>query len=723
VKFNHVQRKRKRSEIYMRINSMANTRRKTLREKQNRLSYLIENALEKTELVLAVKSITDKLQNMAENLAKINADDIMPMLDSLKTAFGPQVAQQFNSVATAKINELVTAISGAKDAIGNEVLRLEKGINGEPTNDMGSDLPPDTDMDNDMANDSMEDDMGKENDADMGHEDSAEVDDMPPLDNPGPMNAAGRAKKESAAMRGRKLYEYTSAAFDSNLSNLSAFDPRAGAMAADIHNLIDAGKFDGEERSGLANVLSHLASCADDMRHWEDPDAKLETALRAANVDVRLPDVRPIIIKLKKLAHLIGLKHDGMMESKKIANNVKALREASNPDAVIFNAFRKMLTETKNVNNSVRKVAETYQIDMSDVIAIIREGKLNEWGKVSESKLNEYFFYTRYKAIDSGNNKWRVFDNETKKYVTKIMSKSSAEIKAEKMNKEDDGGKVWWQSLSKSEGKKSLPFPVKAKKKPMKEASYEEREDDTNAWYDIIDKDTNKVVAKDVTPNPDRAKRIAKNFKPGQPLAEQQPLKPRTPADMRADKANIDARKAQTSQAPAPAQPQQPAPAPAQKAPMPAQKAPMPAQKPMPAQNGAAPMQQSPRPALPTKPVPVPNQDQQAQQFGNRRTGGNQNINNPNQPPTEEGEGQAPKPQSTPVGQTPQNTNTQDMKIPGQVLKPGAPLMSTTGGTGVSESKKTKSKDDPCWKNYKQVGMKKKAGKSVPNCVPESKSR
>jgi hypothetical protein len=55
--------------------------------------------------------------------------------------------------------------------------------------------------------------------------------------------------------------------------------------------------------------------------------------------------------------------------------------------------------------------------------------------------------------------------------------------------------------------------------------------------------------------------------------------------------------------------------------------------------------------------------------------------------------------------------------------KPGAPLMSTTGGTGVSESKKTKSKDDPCWKNYKQVGMKKKAGKSVPNCVPESKSR
>ena len=25
---------------------------------------------------------------------------------------------------------------------------------------------------------------------------------------------------------------------------------------------------------------------------------------------------------------------------------------------------------------------------------------------------------------------------------------------------------------------------------------------------------------------------------------------------------------------------------------------------------------------------------------------------------------------------------------------------------------------DPCWKGYKQVGMKKKGGKEVPNCVP-----
>lgn len=26
---------------------------------------------------------------------------------------------------------------------------------------------------------------------------------------------------------------------------------------------------------------------------------------------------------------------------------------------------------------------------------------------------------------------------------------------------------------------------------------------------------------------------------------------------------------------------------------------------------------------------------------------------------------------------------------------------------------------DPCWNNYKQIGMKEKNGKSVPNCVPK----
>lgn len=34
---------------------------------------------------------------------------------------------------------------------------------------------------------------------------------------------------------------------------------------------------------------------------------------------------------------------------------------------------------------------------------------------------------------------------------------------------------------------------------------------------------------------------------------------------------------------------------------------------------------------------------------------------------------------------------------------------------------KKQPKKDPCWPNYEMVGMKKKDGKTVPNCVPKKK--
>lgn len=38
--------------------------------------------------------------------------------------------------------------------------------------------------------------------------------------------------------------------------------------------------------------------------------------------------------------------------------------------------------------------------------------------------------------------------------------------------------------------------------------------------------------------------------------------------------------------------------------------------------------------------------------------------------------------------------------------------------------KKNKSSEkDPCWNGYEQIGMKKKDGKKVPNCVPEKEEK
>jgi hypothetical protein len=37
----------------------------------------------------------------------------------------------------------------------------------------------------------------------------------------------------------------------------------------------------------------------------------------------------------------------------------------------------------------------------------------------------------------------------------------------------------------------------------------------------------------------------------------------------------------------------------------------------------------------------------------------------------------------------------------------------------VKQPEQRIAEDDPCWKDYKQIGMKKKGGKQVPNCVPK----
>jgi hypothetical protein len=42
---------------------------------------------------------------------------------------------------------------------------------------------------------------------------------------------------------------------------------------------------------------------------------------------------------------------------------------------------------------------------------------------------------------------------------------------------------------------------------------------------------------------------------------------------------------------------------------------------------------------------------------------------------------------------------------------------------GYSALQKKKKMKNPCWKGYEMIGMKKKGGKKVPNCVPKKKSR
>lgn len=165
------------------------------------LAVLMESELDKAELVLAVKGISDELQNVAEKVAKIEVEDIMPILDSLKAAFGPDMTSKFSSVATENLRSLVTSIQTTKDAIGNEILRLEGAAGGDVSNDMMADSPePETDIPTDDLDSS--DDLDMSDDLDVSDETTFDPDagiDGNPDDFQDP--AAGRARKESAEFR------------------------------------------------------------------------------------------------------------------------------------------------------------------------------------------------------------------------------------------------------------------------------------------------------------------------------------------------------------------------------------------------------------------------------------------------------------------------------------------------------------------------------------------
>jgi len=53
-------------------------------------------------------------------------------------------------------------------------------------------------------------------------------------------------------------------------------------------------------------------------------------------------------------------------------------------------------------------------------------------------------------------------------------------------------------------------------------------------------------------------------------------------------------------------------------------------------------------------------------------------------------------------------------------MKKNAPNAFKKSNKEEPKKEKTTEDDDPCWDDYEQVGMKKKNGKKVPNCVPES---
>lgn len=114
--------------------------KKKMNEHRRKIMMEDEN-LDKAETILAAKDISDKLQRMAEDAAKMAVDKLMPLVDVMKSQFGQEPAEGFNSVVKAQLQSVLDAIIAAKDETDNAVIALQGGQTPALANDISQALP------------------------------------------------------------------------------------------------------------------------------------------------------------------------------------------------------------------------------------------------------------------------------------------------------------------------------------------------------------------------------------------------------------------------------------------------------------------------------------------------------------------------------------------------------------------------------------------------------
>jgi cell division protein ZapA (FtsZ GTPase activity inhibitor) len=77
--------------------------------------------LAQAELILVAQNMVEELQKMAEDVAQMQTDDLMPLEEKMKTTFGQEQGQAFGQNADQVFSNLLDAVKAAKDELSNAV--------------------------------------------------------------------------------------------------------------------------------------------------------------------------------------------------------------------------------------------------------------------------------------------------------------------------------------------------------------------------------------------------------------------------------------------------------------------------------------------------------------------------------------------------------------------------------------------------------------------------
>ena len=120
-------------------------------------STMMEADLDQAEVLLAAQELVDEMQGMVEDVAEMQVQKLMPIVDAMKEQVGFEIAEQYNNAADSALGTLLDAMKTAKNAVEDATLaaRGEKVAAPAPT-DMGMD-----DVGDDAGEEAMDmDDFG-----------------------------------------------------------------------------------------------------------------------------------------------------------------------------------------------------------------------------------------------------------------------------------------------------------------------------------------------------------------------------------------------------------------------------------------------------------------------------------------------------------------------------------------------------------------------------------
>jgi hypothetical protein len=115
-------------------------------------SIIVEGEMEAAEVVMAARSVVDRIQGMLEDLGEIMNEDVPPLTDTITDQMGADMAAQYSTAVNGAVQAALDAVTQARagaDAAARMLTGESAPMMGEPAPEEMP-LEPTTDMDMDM---------------------------------------------------------------------------------------------------------------------------------------------------------------------------------------------------------------------------------------------------------------------------------------------------------------------------------------------------------------------------------------------------------------------------------------------------------------------------------------------------------------------------------------------------------------------------------------------